>query len=188
MSSIKCNANIDISDLHLTEISFKIDINGFIYIFDEKTDDVNTLLIEEKGWRRVISGVLFDNNTIKIEAVGKEQIHRTVFGTILEPEERTSERIIRINGENFGTLRECSSLKFSWLIEPQPYHHTLNNWETFYYGNTTRDVQIYYKSNLFAVAKYYKGFYQFLILKNNYLSFCLGLALAAIDSSDNGDI
>lgn len=186
MPSVKSNPNIDLSKLHISGVSFKVTEDGSFVIFFAKTESLNTLSIEQKGRQRIISGILFKNNTIKIETVViKESFHRTLFGTIIDTTGRTSDRIIQINGEKVGILEESFDSRNAWEFNSQPYYCMLDNWETLYYDNTTLDVQIYYKRKLFAVAKYFKGTYQFLIREDNYLLLCLGLALASIDSREN---
>lgn len=185
MSKIKSNPNIDLSKLNLTGISFKISEEGNISIYNEKTDELNDLTIKEKGWRKVICGSFFGTNTIRIDAIGKRPMHKSIINTLLESKDRSSSRLIKINGKKIGILKECYGLKSSWWIKSLPYHHKLKNWETLFYDKTTKDVQIYYKGKIFAAAKYYKGIYHFLILKDNFIPLCLGLAIAAIDSEDN---
>lgn len=185
MSRLKSNPNIDLSKLHLTGLSFKVLENGAISIFDEKADEVNELSVKEKGWRKVISGTLFGKNTVRIDAIGKRPMHKSIINTLLESKDRSSSRSIVINGKKIGVLKECYGLKSSYWVKSLPYHHELKNWETLYYEKTTKDVQIYYRGKLFAAAKYYKGIYLFLILKDGYVPLCLGLALAAIDGEDN---
>lgn len=185
MSKLKSNKNIDLSKLHLTEISFKVFDNGDISIFDEKNDEINELSIVIKGWRKVISGKTFGSNTVRISAIGRRPLHRSILNTLMETKDRTSSRSIEINGKKIGTLKECLGLKQRWWVKSLPYHHKLNSWETLYYDKTTKDVQIYNKGKLFAAAKYYKGIYHFLILKDEFKHICLGLALASIDSEDN---
>ena len=185
MSRLKSNPNIDLSKLQLTRISFKITDDGSILVFDAEKENICTLTIKEKGWRKVISGNIFDDCSIKIEAVGKRPMHKSIINTLLESKDRTSNRIISINGKKIGELKECLGLRNSYWVHSLPYHHALKNWETLYYDNTTKDVQIYYRGKLFAAAKFFKGTYQFLILKQNYLTLCVALAIAAIDTEDN---
>lgn len=186
MSSVKSNPNIDLSRLHISGVSFKITEDGSFAIFFAKTEGLNTLSLEQKGQKRIISGTLFKNNTIKIETVViKESFHRTIFGAIIDSTGRSSDRAVQINGEKVGILEECSDSKNAWEFNSQPYCCVLDNWETLYFDNTTLDVQIFYKRKLFGVAKYFKGTYQFLIREDNYLLLCLGLALASIDSREN---
>lgn len=185
MGRLKSNPDIDLSKLHLTGLSFKVSNTGGISIYNEKTDEVNELTVKEKGWRKTITGTLFGNNTVRIDAIGKRPIHKSIINTLLESKDRSSSRAIEINGKKIGTLKECYGLKSSWWVKSLPYHHELKNWETLYYDKTTKDVQIYYRGKLFAAAKYYKGIYQFLILKDDFIPLCVGLSLAAIDSEDN---
>lgn len=185
MSRLKNNPNIDLSSLHLTGVSFEVFDNGSVSIFSEKTGSFSTLSVKEKEWRKVIFGSFLDRNTLKIEAVGRTKLHKSILRTMLERKYRTSDRVIHINGKNIGVLEECRGAKSIFGSRSLPFHHALKKWETLYYDCTTKDVQIYYKGRLFAAAKYNEKSYQFLILKDEYLLLCLGLALASIDSADN---
>lgn len=185
MSRLKSNPDIDLSKLHLTGLSFKASNTGGISIYNEKTDEVNELTVKEKGWRKTITGTLFGNNTVRIDAIGERPIHKSIINTLLESKDRSSNRAIEINGKKIGTLKECNGFKSSWWVKSLPYHHELKNWETLYYDKTTKDVQIYYRGQLFAAAKYCEGIYQLLILKDDFIPLCIGLSLAAIDSEDN---
>ena len=183
MSRLKNNPNICLDELHMTSISFQIATE--ISILDDKTKIRNVLKVEEKGWRKVIFGTTYDKNSVRIEAVGKKPLHKSIIMTMTTPTDRSSNRVVGVNGKKIGVLEECLGLRNSYWIHALPYHHAMKNWETLYYDNSTRDVQIYYKGHIFAAAKYYDGVYKMLILKDEYLPLCIGLAIAAIDSKDN---
>ena len=185
MSRLKSNPNIDLSSLHLTGVSFEVFDDGSVSISSEKTGLFSTLSVKEKEWRKVIFGSFLDRNTLKIEAVGIIKPHKSILRTLLERKYRTPNRIIHINGKNIGVLEICRGAKSIFGTRSLPLHHALKKWETLYYDHTTKDVQIYYKGRLFAAATYHNGIYQFLILKDEFIPLCLGLALASIDSLDN---
>ena len=184
---LKSNPNIDLSELHSTDIFFKISENASIFVENKRTNETNELSIKEKGWRKVISGTLFEQITVQIEAIGKKRSHKgqLLIEYLLEPKYRSSDRKIIVSGEKLGVLKQCYGLRSAWLVRSLPYHHSLQNWETLYYDNSTKDVQVYYKGKIFAAAKHYKGTYEFFILKDEYTAICLGLVLAAIDAKDN---
>ena len=106
MGRLKSNPDIDLSKLHLTGLSFKVSNTGGISIYYEKTDEVNELTVKEKGWRKTITGTLFGNNTVRIDAIGKRPIHKSIINTLLESKDRSSSRAIEINGKKIGTLEE----------------------------------------------------------------------------------
>ena len=81
MSKLKSNPNIDLSKLHLTGLSFKITETGAIFVFSEKNEEINELTVKEKGWHKTITGTLFGNNTVRIDATGKRPIHKSIINT-----------------------------------------------------------------------------------------------------------
>lgn len=131
MSKLKSNPNVDLSKLHLTGLSFKITETGAIFVFSEKNEEINELTVKEKGWRKTITGTLFGNNTVRIDAIGKRPMHKSIINTLLESKDRSSSRAIEINGKRIGTLKECYGLKSSWWVKSLSYHHELKTGKLF---------------------------------------------------------
>ena len=173
-----------IDGLHLTNIAFTV-FDKSICIIDKNAGNKSVLSIYEKRWKKIISGTMFANNTVKIEAVGKRPLHKSLLMTALESKDRSSNRIVEINGKKFGVLKECYGGRNTWWIHSLPYHHKINGWVTYYYDNTTLDVKILHGNRLNAIAKYGIGKYHLYIKDDKNVALCLALALAAIDSKDN---
>lgn len=124
MSKLKSNPNVDLSKLHLTGLSLKLPKLA-LFLFFLKNEEINELTVKEKGWRKTITGTLFGNNTVRIDAIGKRPMHKSIINTLLESKDRSSSRAIEINGKRIGTLKECYGLKSSWWVKSLPYHHEL---------------------------------------------------------------
>lgn len=175
--------NVDLSGLHQTGISFEIS-NGKISIFNVRALETNVLAVKEKSWRKTISGRLFGRNTIKIEAVGKKHLSKSLLSTMLAVKKRSPDRIINVNGKKIGVLKD-KRRDINWLIQPCPLRHFLDCWETLYYYKTTRSVLIMNKGKLFAAAEFNEGVYRLLVSEDDSLLLCLALSLASIDALDN---
>ena len=186
MGRLRSNPNIDISKLKETKIVIALRHAGFFTITNKETSESHDLQVEVKGWKKVVYGLAYDKVTYKIVAVGKMPMHRDLLRMIGEKKQRTRNRIIAVNGKRIGELGECAGARQGYHINSLPLHHSLKHWETLYYDNSSKDVQVYYKGKLFAVARL-NGNYHVYILKEEYLPLCLGLILAAIDSRDGCD-
>ena len=154
MSKLENNPNIDTSFLPYSGISFKVSVFG-ITVLDTKENNKSTLEIQTKHLNKAIFGNVFGRATIKIDAVIKKHHRRHSF---FEPKYRSQDRIIYINGKKIGVLEEYCGAR-SWGANSLPFHHEMNKWDTLYYDNASKDVQIYCNSSLVAVAKYVDEYY-----------------------------
>lgn len=173
MSFLRNNPKIDLSGLHPTGVTFSVNHDGTYAITDERSGVTNLLSSIDKGKNRSVFGIAYDGVKITIDAV---------VGGLPRRRCRFPYRVINIDGVKLGTLKLCQGVRQDYFIISLPLHHKLGNWETLYYDHTIKDVQIYNRGCLFAVAKYEKGIFSLLISKNELTLQCLALALAAIDS------
>lgn len=172
MSFLRNNPKIDLTALHPTGINFIVNGDGTYAITDEKSGATNLLSCIDKRKNRSVFGVAYDGIKITIDAVvgGLKYTYRFPY------------RTIHIGRVRLGTLKLCQGVRTNYFVLSLPLHHKLGNWETLYYDHTTKDVQIYNKGCLFAVAKFEAKKYRLLILEDGSTIQCLALALAAIDS------
>ena len=186
-TQLKYDSHIDISALSYSNISFEYANKKSIVMVETPDGVINPLTVRENGWKKTISGNVFGDNEIKIRAVGAKRMHRSMIDTLLDSKRRTSHRIIEINGKTIGTLkRKPATLRDLLSIKIFPLHHVLDDWDTLYYDGSTKDVQIYYKTKLFAVAKHEKGnCYRLLVSQKEHMVLCFCLALASIDGKDS---
>lgn len=171
-------------ELIKTRLIISYPSKGKIEVTDTLTNKTKVLITKEKDWKKTTKGVAFDKNTYLIKVAPRKHIYRG--GLVPEVRTyRTRNRVIYINHKRIGILKEGLPFARALLTPLVPVHHKLKRWETYYYDKTTKEVKVYHAKTLYALASYHKGVYEISILNEEFLSLCLGLILAAIDSVDS---
>ncbi len=177
MSRLKANPNIDIKGLKKSKISF---IHNMI--IDNEKETSNKLVMEVKRGKSVLKGTMFDKTTVEIIPISKRGLHKGIFNTLTSPKHPTTDREIKLNGKKLGVLKEAYGLRKEFLAKSLPIHGELKHWETLYYDKSSREIQVYFRGDIFAVAKLEGMYHVVYIKKLEYLDVCLALMLASMDS------
>lgn len=177
MSRLKANPDIDIKGLKKSKISF---IHNMI--IDNEKETSNKLVMEIKRGKSSLKGIIYDKVSIEIIPISKRGLHKGLFNTLTSPKHPTSDREIILNKKKLGILKEAYGLRKEFFAKSLPIHGELKHWETLYYDKSSREIQVYYRGSIFAVAKPEGPYHVVYIKKLEYLDVCLALMIASQDS------